>query len=466
MTSNAASPDSLPSLSALSRASSEVYDSFSVFVESPDSYRGALDARKLFDIDTACTYDSDRADGCQSVSPVINQRVENIQATGMLESVSKFSDGLDKLTPIAVSTCDSKSVAASPRKLADIFTMFSRCERNSPMPNSKYQWTITEPSHATLPDTTTEVPIDDGNDAVTEVTNNFCHHPKIDSRMRVESLEREIATLKEILQSDSTNILKLKTNLENIRINASKHLVEAQRLRIELHAVTKERDELNERELEHLETIRVLKLEIDKVTQKVQDLFLTSEELDRIRLENELFASQIIENEIEMRQIQSILQLIQGENETMQLELQQLRSRYEGENIPASVSGGHGDFFKFPQDFADKLLSLETRLSIVEQDRITTKTLHRESQKNIPRDSSMTMTCHSTISSTQPSIDISPGEFLCDNDETNYGVEVTLDGPVEPDSKREMPYGDIPAKDEDFSNLCDCFPSLRVQSKK
>jgi len=132
---------------------------------------------------------------------------------------------------------------------------------------------------------------DDAETAVTSNTSNLgvtagSHTPN------VKSLELECSTLKEIIRVDSVSILKLKTSHEKLRHDAAK-------LKHELEYLKKDRDLLREREAQHRETIRVLKKELDTVTQiGAMSSPEAQKELEQLRIENELFATQIIENEV------------------------------------------------------------------------------------------------------------------------------------------------------------------------
>ena len=129
---------------------------------------------------------------------------------------------------------------------------------------------------------------------------------------RAKSLEKECAALKEIMRVDSSNIVKLKTAFERLERKSARYLFEIRALKEqlstasrELNVLKREREMLLERETEHLETTRILKQEVDLLTRVTtkRDVSVQSEsnsdeeELRQLRLENQLFASQIIEYE-------------------------------------------------------------------------------------------------------------------------------------------------------------------------
>lgn len=128
--------------------------------------------------------------------------------------------------------------------------------------------------------------------AETTVTSNTSHLSTAKSGIsqkspRVESLERECSTLKEIIKVDSVTILQLKTSVERLRHDSGKK-------QVDLDSLRKERDLLREREEQHQETIKVLKKELDALTQLgAASSPETHKELEQLRIENELFATQV-----------------------------------------------------------------------------------------------------------------------------------------------------------------------------
>jgi hypothetical protein len=125
--------------------------------------------------------------------------------------------------------------------------------------------------------------------------------------------------LKEILRVDSSKIVKLKTAIEMLEKKSLNYLTAVRILKRKLatasHDVSvlkREREMLLEHETEHLETIRILKQEVDMLTRedRVQPLqkdhdeenkpSKDQEELRQLRLENQLFASQIVDYEAEL----------------------------------------------------------------------------------------------------------------------------------------------------------------------
>lgn len=145
-------------------------------------------------------------------------------------------------------------------------------------------------------------------------------HPKLTSEMywkpRTKTLEKECETLKEILADDSSKILQLKSALETLRGDRLRSLVDIKSCQEKLEAtqreldtLTKEREVWLEDETEYRETIRILKNEVDVMTRddkrkksptKEMSTQKNFDELQQLRLENQLFASQIVDYEAEL----------------------------------------------------------------------------------------------------------------------------------------------------------------------
>lgn len=140
-------------------------------------------------------------------------------------------------------------------------------------------------------------------DAKTTVVSNKAK--PYDDAPRIGSLEQECATLKQIIRSDSATILRLKTAIDTLRVDAAKNVLYLKQLQSELVKVNREKEMLNERETQHLETIKALKKELDEATaSNPKD---AHQELEQLQIENELFATQIIDNEVRKPAPESLL---------------------------------------------------------------------------------------------------------------------------------------------------------------
>jgi regulator of replication initiation timing len=157
---------------------------------------------------------------------------------------------------------------------------------------------------------------DSVNDAVTEVTSNI-DHSIVAWERKMDSLEREITTLKEIIKADSVTILCLKTDLCDMQERELQMLDEINKHERSLSMSLEERKT-------NAETIQHLQEKINALT-GVDGGKDASRDDEQLRLENELFASQIIDNESEMRENRKIISQIAEENAALTLELEDLR---------------------------------------------------------------------------------------------------------------------------------------------
>jgi chromosome segregation ATPase len=263
---------------------------------------------------------------------------------------------------------------------------------------------------------------------------------------RVDSLERECHALKAIIRADSTHILKLKKVVETLQAQLAKITLENKKLEAELQSVKKERDLLNERDLQHLETIKVLKQEVDMLTKTTS---MRSEnghkELEQLQIENELFAAQIIENEVEMREIRSLLEFLDSENAQMRKDLELVRGQI---GTPGRVESRVA-VDQSETNLAEQLAQLAAKIATFELEREETKHLleNEKIQRAAEIDSIKQM-----IQVRNKSLERTSSVAINSNGE---GVEVTLDGPIDP--KNCKPPNAERANTCSF--FCDCFPS-------
>lgn len=155
------------------------------------------------------------------------------------------------------------------------------------------------------------------NDAVTEIASNIDHSILLWER-KIDSLEREIATLKGIIKSDSVTILNLKTELSEYQ---EKDSLSQQDM------ISEQGSELSaQQKREYEETIQHLHDEIEVLTNE-EDCRNRLNNESQLQLQNELFASQIIESETEIRHSQDIISQISEENVKLSMELSELRAQ-------------------------------------------------------------------------------------------------------------------------------------------
>jgi hypothetical protein len=190
-----------------------------------------------------------------------------------------------------------------------------------------------------------------GADATTTVTSNLSG---------VNSADRECAN--SIISSDGTLI---HPDIADFKHPSS----EINKLRQDLEAVTRERDILRERELQHTESLNILKQEINSLTlAKISSPSSFSTELEQLRLENELFAAQIVENEVEIREIRTVLECLDTENSQMRNDLEAVRGKMNEEKVGTKVKADPESSVE-ARSLEDQIKDLASRLTDVERAR-------------------------------------------------------------------------------------------------
>jgi len=154
-------------------------------------------------------------------------------------------------------------------------------------------------------------------------------------RMKAESLERECSALKELVRLDSNSIMKLKTALEKMYENEKKHQHEILLLKSDLkkakryiEVFSREHEDFAHRETQHLETIKILKSEINEWTEQGQVVSDQQDvtQVESLKLENELFAVQVVENERQLNRVSAILDMKEAQNEELRLTVESLQN--------------------------------------------------------------------------------------------------------------------------------------------
>ena len=153
------------------------------------------------------------------------------------------------------------------------------------------------------------------NDAITEVASNIDHSVVVWER-KIDSLEREITTLKEIIKADSVTILCLKRDLSSLQEKEAKGILKKSQRDFGLSAQQKQSYESTIQQLED----KIKLLSEPRIMSEV------SGDGEQLRLENELFASQILDNESEIRETRKMMSQIAEENVNLSMELADLRT--------------------------------------------------------------------------------------------------------------------------------------------
>jgi hypothetical protein len=235
-------------------------------------------------------------------------------------------------------------------------------------------------------------------------------------------------------------------------------VIEVQRLKAEMDAVKKERDLLKERESQHLESLKILKKEVDALTLAGAASPPDSEkELDRLRIENELFATQIIENEVEMREIRSVLEFLDAENSQMRKDLESVRGKlgYENHKPKADPESKSDD-----ASLAKQVEILASRLTEIERERnMTNESLEEERRLRTEELKKIKEMMVQTQAKTECFIASQAGGG-------SEGIEVTMEGPVECrqlEKRQEPNKNEMKNNRDGWGGLCDCFPRSNVE---
>jgi hypothetical protein len=424
------SPESVPSLSALSQASTDGDDSPNKATTSENKADSSINQSSTLDTDASSWHamldDDDDVGGKSSTcsssgilsaeSLDLNFEPMEQEEEGSLHSLASMltikspigrmrreSLQADKPDPASFERVDAEDIpidrachgalGISPRQLADVFALFARESKSqqtsatpvspqselqgegsmsppAPEPYHDYPLTMEERySHVRAtpvsPQTAwqgevpmpspTPIPYQDHPLTMEEryryVRARGGKQPSLTAELywkpRAQSLERECETLKEILNDDSNKMLQLKGALNTLRTDKLRSLVELKSVkehlestrqeldtlkeeheltRAELDSLEREREMLLEHQTEYHETIRILKQEVDLLTggelsatekpsPPVRRNTAEENELVQLRLENQLFATQIVDYEAELVRLEQQVQSTTGKQQ-------------------------------------------------------------------------------------------------------------------------------------------------------
>lgn len=292
---NPLTPDSVPSLSALSSASDDPGDVKRILFQTPESEannekalaysRSEDETDSLFGSDIISDASENNEKGFPGIGRGFDYITPLLMPTSSQNLAKQHADCADNGT--FQPTCHG-ALSISPQEIAGgMFGILGMNQKSgdtsqeAPSPSSMTTDFGTEPSR------TAEFGAEP--DAVTEVTSNV-DHSVISWDRRIDSLERECATLKDIIKSDSVRILKLRTELSAARGNGpggdpSKYKV--------VEALRRENAALHSRESQHLETMSQLRGKIKELENTQNGSPVVTKEIEQLRLQNELLANQV-----------------------------------------------------------------------------------------------------------------------------------------------------------------------------
>lgn len=339
------SPESLPSLAAISQTSTDGDDhphleyeipgvlvksvlsedamtatswpspdtvNFPAILDTDDCSSGILSAEAL-DLSEASVHSFASMATLKSPSCRLSS-VESVTSDPVLDPVEAEDVQINR-------TCHG-ALNIDPKQLANIFALFKNEPKTPPSkiekqptepPGSRHiELTAISPEAVRSPTVKIEQPVVSNAHPWTGYARNEKMTAEMYWQPRAETLKKECGTLKAIISADSSKIFQLKTALaaQSAAIESFKNqLGKAKR---DLENLQKEKDILTETATEHRETIRILKEEVDRLTRydmptPTGGIAVASPsvklEFEQLRMENHLFASQIIEYEAELERI-------------------------------------------------------------------------------------------------------------------------------------------------------------------
>lgn len=436
MKASLSSPDSIPSLSALSSASTDPDDNVSrVLFRSPKTADQVENASQQHE------YSLSASSNASTRSLPTSSNGSDSSEDRITHETSPRSTGLagplpskEREVPILPSCHGGLNL--SPTELANIFAIFNESNQKWP-PKAEQE---TSPCRKSSPGSVA----DSGTDAVTTVTSNI--GPAKSWERKVDSLERECVTLKEIIKADAVNMVGLKSQIKSLRTHKSATFPEVAKVKSELAEVQREKELLLERDAQHVETIKILKDEVNTLSKLHFDSNSKDKEISQLRLENQLFAAQIVENESEIQEMRQLIDMMQKE----------MKDRCQGEQPNSGdaspgqvldVSGvrtavrdpPNGTADAFPKPLEQVVASLSMRLEAIERDRQP----------------------HVSPEPTTPTMEAQSSGIEVEGE----GFEVSPNGQVEGADKKNTPFQEkqsVKIEKSTRSMFCDCLLSSRA----
>lgn len=172
------------------------------------------------------------------------------------------------------------------------------------------------------------------------------YDPEERRKQKVEALERECNALQGIVCADAVNTIKLKHEVNTLKESNGQHISEIQLLSSTLkstvqtiESLDREKEEHEDRDVARLETIKVLKDEIDRLTQarENKDNICSPYEIAQMQLERELFAEQILRDEHALKEACATLK----KQDTIILQMKQRLEVLRARLVAMEALGGH-----------------------------------------------------------------------------------------------------------------------------
>jgi uncharacterized coiled-coil protein SlyX len=281
--------------------------------------------------------------------------------------------------PEEAASCNG-ALSLTPRQLADIFLAFE----------ARTIWPMKQKESEEI---STETPATPPSNKAEETDQPRPMNPsrKDASDHREESLGRECAALKRIIQNDSSKLLNLKRAMEAQReLNTLKEIeIDDRQLELQIadqriEALKREKELFRERESELVETIRILKEEVDKLSRykctneaekarnnENEEALLDESEFHDLEVDIQLFSSQIVEQELAIAELRSTVEEKSQENQELKNQLKSLQAKLgEMENeITKLSSKANSSSTELPSDLGKIIENISKRLEAVEKEK-------------------------------------------------------------------------------------------------
>lgn len=304
--------------------------------------------------------------------------------------------------------------------------------------------------------------------AVTEVMGN----PRSENQTwknRAESLQRECETLKQIINDDSQHILRLKTVIQEQKIpSRNGEVVCSPNTSRIVRDLQDQCELLKEREKHLVDSIEKMKRASDE---KENDLKNATREMQRLKLENELFSYQIVEIEQENKEVLAANNRLRDEIEEITGE-----GRRETTTVTPRTSQTSNPLKAQVAALAAKMSEIENDLEVRERQRTERLNSNEDLRLNPSVDTLPLVYSASDMSSTSSNLfsnlQTSTRTMLPVGITTQDEFEVTLDGLIistscsgETDVKMaKNSTSSKRNKRKPRSSVCDCFQPSRLRS--
>ena len=302
-TSNFGSPPSVPSVALTSPSSLGSNSILSDFSSDsvPENHNGLWSGPHPLEHANDITVASDNSLASVGISYEQSNKFDlNGDDTNDFYDELRSQSGLRKaVRSMSLDSACPTHLSITPRKLVDLFTMFNDMEEeeehNRVSRNSAYVDMRKIDKDGTDSDAATEIT----SNTFTPASVSLVYHPKI------ESLQRECETLKQIINTDSTKLLQLQGERKILMESLDRCAAEKKQLQRQIRGLQLEREVSLQHQKSQDEMIRLLRAELENASGDKTSAGASSSEIEQLKLANELLASQVIQAEHELKRANS-----------------------------------------------------------------------------------------------------------------------------------------------------------------